>query len=180
MTWENLKTKIFVQKLIHFKKKSRVFIQKKYYYYFLNPEYSFKRNINFFKIQNIHSKKVFILIKSWIFIQTKYSFFSKEAVSPRAISTSFSTFIFTSVGKMSTNSTNSLLLKPRSVRPGTWRIRGACAATCRSTLGLVSVVLTTPCCEYMDTWVVDTWTWLGNLRISRISKPKDDEKNLNW
>ena len=46
-----------------------------------------------------------------------------------SICTSFYTFIFTSVGKMSTNSTSSLLLKPRSVRPGTCRIRGACAAT---------------------------------------------------
>ena len=35
-----------------------------------NPKYSFKANIHFLKIQNIHSKKIFI--------------FSKEAVSARA------------------------------------------------------------------------------------------------
>ena len=64
-----------------------------------------------------------------------------EYMSYISICTSFYTFIFTSVGKMSTNSTSSLLLKPRSVRPGTCRIRGACAATWILTLGLVGVVL---------------------------------------
>ena len=76
------KTKILVQKIIHFIKiqnihsikififlKSRIFIQTKYSF-FLNPEYSFKKNIHFLKIQNIHSNKIFI--------------FSKRAVSPRA------------------------------------------------------------------------------------------------
>ena len=62
------RTKIFVQKIIHFKK-CRIFIQKKYSF-FKNLEYSFKINIHFLRsleysfkkkrfsrIQNIHSKK---------------------------------------------------------------------------------------------------------------------------
>ena len=40
----------------------RIFIQSKYSF-FLNPEYPFKQNIHFFKIQNIHSNKIFIFLK---------------------------------------------------------------------------------------------------------------------
>ena len=62
--------------------KSRIFIQNKYSFV-LNPEYSFNANIHFFKIQNIHSKRLLILFKSRKFIQ-KNIHFLKEAVSPRA------------------------------------------------------------------------------------------------
>ena len=63
------KSRIFIQNKYSFVSKSRIFIQSKYSF-FLNPEYSFKKNIHFLKIQNIHSNKIFI--------------FSKRAVSPRA------------------------------------------------------------------------------------------------
>ena len=43
--------------------------------FFKNPEYSFKANIKFLKNQKTHSKKLFILLKSPIFVQRKYSFF---------------------------------------------------------------------------------------------------------
>ena len=36
--------------------------------------------IHFIKIQNIHSIKIFIFLKSRIFIQTKYSFFLKSRI----------------------------------------------------------------------------------------------------
>ena len=44
-----------------------------------------KKIIRFIKIQNIHSIKIFIFLKSRIFIQTKYSFFLRRAVSNRAM-----------------------------------------------------------------------------------------------
>ena len=72
-----LKPKYLFKKLFT-SSKSKWFIQIKYLF-FRNPEYSFTTNINtFIKIQNIRSKKLFIFLKSWIFI------FLKEAVSPRA------------------------------------------------------------------------------------------------
>ena len=45
-------TKIFVQKIIHFIKIQN--IHSKQIFIFLKPEYSFKAIIPFFKIQNIH------------------------------------------------------------------------------------------------------------------------------
>ena len=59
------KTKIFVQKTIHFIK---------------NPEYSFKLNIHFLKIQNIHWKQIFFFLKSRTFIQKIH--FLEEAYQP--------------------------------------------------------------------------------------------------
>ena len=90
------KTKILVQKVIHFIKiqnnhSKEIFIflkvqnihSKQIFIFFKNPEYSFKASVHFFKIQNIYSKKY------QFFWNPEYSckkifIFSKEAVSARA------------------------------------------------------------------------------------------------
>merc|ERR1711973_764691 len=46
-----------------------------------NTKILVKKIIHFTKIQNIHSIKIFIFLKSRIFIQTKYSFFSNPEYS---------------------------------------------------------------------------------------------------
>ena len=64
-------TKIFVQKIIHFIEIQN--IHSKQIFIFLKSRIFIQKNIHFLKIQNIHSNKIFI--------------FSKRAVWPRAILT---------------------------------------------------------------------------------------------
>ena len=55
--------------------KTKIFV--KNYSFYKNPEYSFKTNIHFLKIQNIYSNEIFICLESRIFIQKKIFIFLK-------------------------------------------------------------------------------------------------------
>ena len=53
---------MFAQEIIDFIKIQNIH-SKQIFIFFKNPEYSFKQNIHFFKIQNIHSNKKIIFFK---------------------------------------------------------------------------------------------------------------------
>ena len=76
MSFRHLATTIFDADKLKPKYLSLLLLQKSYSFY-KNPEYSFKTNIHFLKkIQNIHSKQIFILLNhpEYSFKGPEYSF----------------------------------------------------------------------------------------------------------
>ena len=56
-------------------------IRSRKYSFYKNPEYSFKTNINFLKIQNIYSKQTSFFLKSRIFIERFINFVLNDVYS---------------------------------------------------------------------------------------------------
>ena len=70
----------YLLKIIFILSKSKIFIYNKYSF-FEKSRMFIPKNIHIFKIQNIHSEKLFISLKFRIFIQKNYSFFQNPPYS---------------------------------------------------------------------------------------------------
>merc|ERR1711962_1699743 len=78
-----LKPKYELKKIIHFIKIQNIHSIK--IFIFLKSRIFIQTKFIFLKIQNIHSNKIFIFLKPRIFIQTKYSFFKIQNIHSNKI-----------------------------------------------------------------------------------------------